>query len=504
VIRILKKIFFRYLICIVFIISFKVSAATYYVSNSGNDNSNGLTRNTPWSTIKKVNNIRLFPGDSVLFKCGDIWREGEALYIQFSGSVSEPIVYGSYSKGMKPLITAGKDISGAHNWVRYSGCIWRTKQKINITTVDKPWQISRNTDISNLLFNNEKSVGNKKRFLNDLIKQGDFCLNSQDTLLYIYSLKNPAEFYTHIEAAGVRNCEDNIVVQNKECIRFSNLDIRYSKNNGIFISSSNHIVIENCNFSWIGGCYYQTASNLEYSVRRPVRMGNGVQIWLANSNITVNNCTFNQIYDAAISPQGAGSVYAIRNLKFHHNLIRNCYYSFEFWGHEKGSVCDSLFFENNTCIDAGKGWSTAQRPDTGRSAHLQFSKNKMTFTNVYIRNNIFFNAQDYCLYSLYDSNDSRGLNSPGIIIDYNCYHMQGKNKKTIMWRGGNTEKTVFYSNNFLDYQTQSIKDLHSLYSNPRLNAAHRLKAVSPVIDKGINISFDYLGLAPDLGAFERR
>jgi hypothetical protein len=45
---------------------------TYYVdSENGDDNVNGLSPETAWQTIAKVNSIDFNPGDSILFRRGE-------------------------------------------------------------------------------------------------------------------------------------------------------------------------------------------------------------------------------------------------------------------------------------------------------------------------------------------------------------------------------------------------------------------------------------------------
>ena len=45
------------------------AGTTYYVSSSdGDDDNTGLSHETPFETIGKVNSLDLQPGDSVLFK----------------------------------------------------------------------------------------------------------------------------------------------------------------------------------------------------------------------------------------------------------------------------------------------------------------------------------------------------------------------------------------------------------------------------------------------------
>jgi hypothetical protein len=64
------------LISVFILISCIASATNYYVSNAGgNDNSDGRSVNNPWKTVSKVNRTSFSPGDSILFNCGDLWRE---------------------------------------------------------------------------------------------------------------------------------------------------------------------------------------------------------------------------------------------------------------------------------------------------------------------------------------------------------------------------------------------------------------------------------------------
>lgn len=77
-------------------------AAGYYVANSGDDSNDGLTSDTAWRTIAKVNASTFVPGDSIYFKRGDTWNE--SLIPPSSGSATDPITFGAYSTGEKPII----------------------------------------------------------------------------------------------------------------------------------------------------------------------------------------------------------------------------------------------------------------------------------------------------------------------------------------------------------------------------------------------------------------
>ena len=67
-----------------------VSANTYYVSVSGNDNNPG-TQAQPWKTLAKVNGYNFLPGDVIYFERGSIWSGG--LIISKSGTAVSPITF---------------------------------------------------------------------------------------------------------------------------------------------------------------------------------------------------------------------------------------------------------------------------------------------------------------------------------------------------------------------------------------------------------------------------
>jgi hypothetical protein len=191
-------------------------------------------------------------------------------------------------------------------------------------------------------------------------------------------------------------------------------------------------------------------------------------------------------------------------LRFHHNFINNCFYSFEFWGRPSTSSGDSIFFENNTCINSGSGWSTSQRPDKGGAAHLKFYGSDMVFSNVYIRNNIFDESVDFCLFS---QQENAGSNTDtmwaAFKLDYNCYYQSSKQKQVIRWRGEAANGGGdFFIDDLNAYQIKSGKEFHSKFADPMLTSDYALQSYSPAIDAGIDAGYPFSGTAPDMGAFE--
>ena len=100
------------------------SGTTYYVSASqGSDSNDGLSEDAPLATVAAVNALELQPGDHVLFRCGDVWRD-DPLKIERSGTECAHIVFSSYpdlcEEGEQPELTGSQPITG---WTQ-DGNVW--------------------------------------------------------------------------------------------------------------------------------------------------------------------------------------------------------------------------------------------------------------------------------------------------------------------------------------------------------------------------------------------
>jgi hypothetical protein len=90
-------------------ISFNSNAKNYYLSSDGNDTNKGISISASWKSIDRLNRQKLSPGDSVFFKCGDVFA-GEIL-IAASGTPAKPVVYTSYGSGSNPVITGAVELT---------------------------------------------------------------------------------------------------------------------------------------------------------------------------------------------------------------------------------------------------------------------------------------------------------------------------------------------------------------------------------------------------------
>ena len=93
----------------IFLLSFSlylllnVNANSYFIStSSGDDNNSGLSSQFPINSINKLNTFTFQPGDSILFKAGDIWQG--MFWLKGSGDPNNSIVVDSYGGAGKATI----------------------------------------------------------------------------------------------------------------------------------------------------------------------------------------------------------------------------------------------------------------------------------------------------------------------------------------------------------------------------------------------------------------
>ncbi len=115
---------------IVFLFSSPAYATNYYVSNSGSDLANGLSENTPWQTLSKVNSTTFSPGDNIFLNRGNNWYE--PLIIPYSGASGNPITIGAYGNGNNPVLNGTAAVT---NWNVYQDHIYVANVNYNVSRV---------------------------------------------------------------------------------------------------------------------------------------------------------------------------------------------------------------------------------------------------------------------------------------------------------------------------------------------------------------------------------
>ncbi len=431
------------------------TGTAYYVSKNGDDSNDGLTPETAWATLDKVNSAYIvnahsedsrwdnvqFPefiwasqnrnecaqlkaGDAVLFERGGLWR---GVLRAVSG-----VTYSAYGEGAKPQILGSPENgAGAEKWSLVEGTnnIWMFHKDMQDCggilldeTVaikqpalyvegeyyyvgDKQWFEQR--DLSEFEIFNLEMLGNL-RFFNDIRYEenenypDDLLVGSWGQLYLCCDAGNPGEVYSSIEFftgnsgwnQGLVGVEDNCVIDNL-CVKYGVV--------GIDAQHNNNIMIQNCEVGWIGGMILGfngagLGAGEEYAV---VRCGDGIAI--GGKNITAKHNYVYQIYDNAITVEGylTGEE---NQAEYNDGLRENC-------------VINSNLIENSSGGTLIAGW-------------YAYSKNveMPLFGNIEISNNIILNIGEGGWAHL----ENKGTYTPelasmGIFLNPGCVDIRVKN-----------------------------------------------------------------------------
>lgn len=338
----------------------------FYVSSEGDDNADGLTPESAWRSLKKVNDATLGFADTVMFRCGDVFRGS---LIPQSGRAEQPIVYMSYGEGPKPVLEPSFDASKEEDWVKVGRKLWKC---------EKP---SAN-ELGNVIFDHGDSGCGYKVDRPDQLGRKDlrFCWVRDEQAVYMVSRRNPARRFSSIELAAKQH-----IIDETDChdIVYDGLWLRYGAAHGIGGSGVQNITIVNCDVCWIGGSTLYIDEG-----GRGVRYGNGIEFWSAAQDILIENCRLWECWDAGITNQSNIDGVLQKNIIMRNNEIWNCEYSYEYWQQGEGARTENIVFENNVCRDAGYGWGHKRRwnPNAG---HLMFYDTTAETKDFIIRGNRF-------------------------------------------------------------------------------------------------------------------
>lgn len=329
-----------------------VSATNYYFSSSsGDDSRQKNSADQPWKSIEKLNDIfsQLRPGDSVLFKKGDLFYD--TINIKASGSAEKPIVFASYGNGPKPVITSLKTIT---NWKatetkniyvssveipnrlqvvllnnepqrmgRYpnSGYSYIDSHTDSTSITDNKlasapdwkgaelvlrrerWVLDRfpiaSVNNNTITYQNAKTEAEDgyghfiQNALSTLDTEGEWFYNTTSGSLYMYFNKDPKS--KNIQVATM----DNLIASKEYShLTFYNLTIDGSNLNGFDINKGTDINISNCNIEHIGR--------------------DGIKATLCK-NITVDSSLIADCYNDGINLLGS------KSSLINNNVVRNTY-----------------------------------------------------------------------------------------------------------------------------------------------------------------------------------
>jgi hypothetical protein len=217
---------------LVFTLSGVAAGTTYYVSSSqGNDANSGTSATAAWQTIAHVNAQTFQPGDSVLFRRGDVWNE--SLAPASSGASGNPITFDAYGTGPAPNLT-GYYAVPASAWVQVYGFTnaWKAQLPNGI-----------HSTVTFCLFG---SVWGQKvaASSSNLTAQWDFYL--ANGYLYVYSIGNPATYYNVPIVPMALSNVPVINVNGMSWLVFQHFLVNWFDEYGVYVQgASDHLVFAN-------------------------------------------------------------------------------------------------------------------------------------------------------------------------------------------------------------------------------------------------------------------
>lgn len=203
---------------------------SYYVSSStGNDANAGTAASAAWATLAHVNAQTFQPGDSILFKRGDVWNE--SLVAPSSGAPGSPISFEAYGAGAPPNFTGYYAVPN-NAWTFVSGSAWKARVPSTYTTV--------NFCLFGSVWGQKVGV-----VASNLTSPGDFYF--ANGYIYVYSAAgSPATFYNQpIVPMGLSNVAV-INVNGQSWLVFQHILVNWFDQYGVYVQgASDHLVFAN-------------------------------------------------------------------------------------------------------------------------------------------------------------------------------------------------------------------------------------------------------------------
>lgn len=324
----------------------------YYVSNNGNDENDGLSPETAWATLERVNmsiardEVPIESGDAIFFERGGFWRGHIMIWW------AKDITVSAYGKGEKPIITSSPE-SGADEEK------WELVHEGE--NGEKIWKFYRDmTDTGMIVLNDETSAWrvttprwSGSEWLNSdgtpfdvktgLTKDLDYFVDIGDLM------PGTTEFFDYRDQPYVSygalhlRCDEGNPGAVFESIEFTSMDVNpddLSSFSSIFglegaptldnicvkyypmggSGNPNGGAVQNCEFAWGGGCVQGVSDGYIGG-----RMGDALfGAWL--KNCTVRNNYFHDLFSQAMIIEGSiehGDGGPSRDITFADNLVVN-------------------------------------------------------------------------------------------------------------------------------------------------------------------------------------
>jgi hypothetical protein len=352
---------------------------TFYVSAVGSDDADGLSPETSWATIPKVNSSLPRDRSIVLF------RRDDTFYGEFAPPFGCEV--GAFGAGERPILTMFKLLNRPDGWTEYASDVWR----IDLGSPDTHdgYVATDDANIGYLMIDGTVMPA-LKLSISDLAAPWDFYCDIPNHALYVAASSAPTALTADIKAAPNGNAYGN-TGRILYCGQgFNNIhDLHITGTGGCGIGGiAPDVHIHDCLIEYIGGSILLDGTNRRY--------GNGIENWVNVKRWLIEDNEIAQVYDAAWSPQGrAGTTGSWEDLTVRNNYIHDCSQSFEFWstGTPAAGGFRNILVEGNFFERGGYSVFSDVRPDQSVRVHLN-SYLWETPADITIQNNVFEDAYE--------------------------------------------------------------------------------------------------------------
>jgi len=455
------------------------SSRTFFVDATlGNDSNDGLNPQTAWKSVKKVNkmqfdinkdkiifdkiyiNSKFKSGDKILFKRGEVWNE--ELYILSSGIKDNPIIFGAYGNGKKPLFDGSICISSKcgsnYDWKIYKDNIYQLE-------IDRNLGVISESEIPLIFVSFEHNKDNFAKMI-----PGSSLYDYENKILYLWTKKgnNPNDFLIK------GSVKENIIRPiNSEYFIVRDLEITHAASTCVRPENINNAIFENLEIHNCGGLWNK--EGLFYD-------GNGITIIFNSENILIQNNIIYNVYDSAISPQTFWKdKLLIKNIFIKNNTLFNAPHSvIEIANWANNSLIENIIIENNEIYNRGDSFSeryNLNKPYGGPGILITVDIDKKSQIKKVkiIDNKIFNNTLDGI---------AIGLNSDSIeIINNNISNNKGSGiiifddkKSTITSAYINNNSITHNGDSILIYEDLKVLENNNfILNNSHLNITQQIK-----------------------------
>ena len=534
------------------------TGTVYYVSNAGNDNNSGLLKSSSWKTIAKVNSMTFNPGDAILFKRGNTWRE--QITVSSSGNSTDYITFGAYGSGSLPQILGSEQ---SIDWTHIGDNIWKSSTEVIDPTFGTPhncqeknpithqwpgaaWYIENNGDIT---WGHQQKYATEPDFSN-LTEEYDWVWIGEEIIgslgnIHVYSPTDPGTRYASFESSDRGS---TIYLNDKEYIIIENLELHFAAAQGIgegwpgselhgLIVRNNEISHFSCKGSAVGyGMHLHHSdaliqnNNIHDCGRRSISMApyDNVDPIIFENVIIENNTLYNGFHTTGIDIGHTGPN-ILRNFHIRNNLIyedadallddpaglnsEGIYIAnngpgtmedFYIYNNViKYTTADSVLILGDALLEVYVYNNVFYGVSLNQPLSHALFKSDWPLSNVTVKNNIFYNTAD----SSQSYQNMRVGYQDNAYFDNNLHYIV--NSGVLLLEIAYPFQR-YYLDEWNEYIVNTGWDINSpdpadpLFVDPE-NNDFRLREGSPAIDAGVHIpgiTDGFMGNAPDIGVFE--